>query len=382
MRTELETANRTTRPTAGTRPGRAVGLVPLLAATWSALCAAAAIWWLFEPDAYVLDEGVSEEPSGLMMLIPPRVGAVAFLLVGVLGIGVAAALARVGRHSPTRGLVLGAGAVLALVLAVAVPDVQLLSFLGYALAILGGPILLVLLLAGVARHRRNLVWLGVLALAVGVGVALGEIGEPTVRLLRNIAGGLERVGPRPLVLAGMLLGGLLFAAATLLAARRVRVVADRNGRRLQRWGRAATVVAALCPLPYATIRMTWLTPWPQGLGPGHEAMLDDVRVFGVCLGLAALGGAWLTLGLIRPWGETWPAWLPRLRGRPVPVLAAVIPAGVVAAILCAAAISHVMMAAANDELWLIWAIPAPIWGPALALATYAYARRRGLGAGG
>lgn len=65
-----------------------------------------------------------------------------------------------------------------------------------------------------------------------------------------------------------------------------------------------------------------------------------LRVFGILLGLAALGGAVLTLGLVSRWGEVFPAWLPGFRGRPVPVLAAVVPATLVAVVLCASSISR------------------------------------------
>jgi hypothetical protein len=104
-----------------------------------------------------------------------------------------------------------------------------------------------------------------------------------------------------------------------------------------------------------------------------------VRVFGILLGLAALGGAVLTLGLISRWGEVFPAWLPGLRGRRVPTMAAVLPATIVSAALCASALSLVMLSSADGAGWLVPAIPGPVWGPALGLATYAYYRRRAAG---
>jgi hypothetical protein len=199
-----------------------------------------------------------------------------------------------------------------------------------------------------------------------------------VELLGEIRDGLARVGPRLLVLVFLLVGGLLIGATTMAAVRRPSgSAAVPSGERLRRWGRRATIVAALCPVPYALVRMTWLTPWPQGLGPASEVTLDGgIRVFGVCLGLAALGGAWLTLGLISRWGEEWPAWLPGVRGRPVPVLAAVVPAAMVALMLCAASISMIVMSVRTGDPLLLLMIPTPVWGPALALATYAYYRRR------
>ena len=37
------------------------------------------------------------------------------------------------------------------------------------------------------------------------------------------------------------------------------------------------------------------------------------------LATLAIGGGTVTLGLIRPWGEIWPRWVPFLAGRRVPV---------------------------------------------------------------
>ena len=352
------------------------------AAAWSLVCAALGLWWLVDPEGYVLDD-VSDEPTSLMMVLPPAAGSVLFVVLGLVGAALAVSFARVRPGGAPRGALVAGGAGFALFFGVVVPDVQVLSLLGYALVILGGPVLVAVLVAGSRRHRANHLVLALIAAAVGIGVVTGQIGTPTLELFRNIRDGLAAVGPRPLVLGFMLAGSLLFAATTLTAARptdgqgAVRTAAVRSQARLQRWGRRATILAAVCPLPYALLRMTWLTPWPQGLGEGNEEMLDGgVRVFGVGLGLAAIGGAWLTLGLISRWGEVWPAWLPGLRGRPVPVLAAVVPASVVALALSAASISLVVMSLRNDEGWLLLMIPAPVWGPALGLGTYAYYRRR------
>ncbi|SOD97580.1 hypothetical protein [Blastococcus haudaquaticus] len=353
----------------------ATSRIAVSTAAWALSCAALGLWWLLEPGAYVLDD-VTNEPTSLMMVLSPAAGSLLFLVLGLLGAGLAVSLVQAGTGSAGRRALAAGGAGFAVFFGVVVPDLQVLSLLGYALAILGGPILVAILLAGSRRHRRNHLVLALMAAVVGIGVGTGQIGAPTVELFRNIRDGLATVGPRPLVLAFMLAGGLLFAATTVTAVHS----ADGHGdspERLRRWGRRATILAAVCPLPYALLRMTWLTPWPQGLGEGHEEMLDDgVRVFGVSLGLAAVGGAWLTLGLISRWGEVWPAWLPGLRGRPVPVLAAVVPASVVALALSAASVSLVVMSLQNDVLWLLLMLPAPIWGPALGLATYAYYRRR------
>jgi hypothetical protein len=90
--------------------------------------------------------------------------------------------------------------------------------------------------------------------------------------------------------------------------------------------RRLTIVAALGPVPYALARATWLTPWPQFGGP-VEDMPPEVRLWGLLLGGAAALGAVLTIGLIRPWGEVFPRWMPGLAGRPVPIRAAAVSGG-------------------------------------------------------
>ncbi|MGY1810603.1 hypothetical protein ACI8AF_24815 [Blastococcus sp. SYSU D00669] len=360
------------RPPPARSPARAAPRFAVAAGLWSLACAALGLWWLLDPARYVLDD-VADRPTSLPAALPPEAGSALLLALGLAGAVLAVLLGRYRDGAPGRRALAGAGFALAATAGVVAPDLQLLSLLGYALALLGGPVLVAVLAAGARRSRGNLLVLLAIAAAVGVGVLTGQIGEPTLEMLRGVRDGLGRVGPRPLVLLFLLAGGVLIGAATA-AALGTRAPA---GERLQRWGRRATVVAALCPLPYALLRMTWLTPWPQGLGPGHEEMLDHgIRVFGASLGLAALGGAWLTLGLIARWGEVWPRWLPGLRGRPVPVLAAVVPAGVVSVVLCAAALSLTVMAVRDGSPMLVLMIPAPLWGPALGLATYAYLRRR------
>ena len=371
-------------PTTPPRPTRPlVRALPALAAAWSVVCAALGLWWLLDPGAYPLDPGPTG-PSGqaqsLVGLLAPRAAAAAFLALGLLGVPLAGALTGLRPSAPARRPLLAAGATLALVLGVLVPDVRLLSILGYALALAGPPVLVVLLVVGARRSPVNWVVLAVIGIGVLAGVLAGQIGEPTLTMLRGIRDGASRLGLDPLVLALMVLGGALFGALTVRAADRTAgpSSADRadRARRLERWGVVATWVAAVCPLPYALLRMTWLTPWPLGAPGGADGIDGGIRVFGLLLGFAAFGGALLTVGLVSRWGEVFPRWLPGLRGRPVPVAAAVVPAGLVSAVLCAAAVSLVMMSLQDGFGWLVLAIPAPIWGPALGLATYAYYRRR------
>jgi hypothetical protein len=132
----------------------------------------------------------------------------------------------------------------------------------------------------------------------------------------------------------------------------------------------------VCALPYGLHRLTWLTPWPIGMDPAELAAHPEMRLHGLLLGLASLAGALLTLGLISRWGEVWPRWMPVVRGRPVPVAAAVVPGALVAALFTAAAIPMPLMWIAAGEPWVVLVFPFPVWGPALGAAVLAYALRR------
>ena len=121
---------------------------------------------------------------------------------------------------------------------------------------------------------------------------------------------------------------------------------------------------------------------------------DDMPGWGtvsvVFLSLLTEGLALLTLGLVRPWGEVVPGWVPRLRGRRIPPRAVVIPATIGGFLLTAiwgfafAGLLGVHESAVWDEIsgngWRALMIgcyvPALFWGPLLLWLTHAYWRRR------
>ncbi|MFJ7206539.1 hypothetical protein ACIQWR_23780 [Streptomyces sp. NPDC098789] len=106
------------------------------------------------------------------------------------------------------------------------------------------------------------------------------------------------------------------------------------------------------------------------------------------LTLVTEGLALLTLGLVGPWGERLPAWIPVLGGRVIPVWAAVTPAALGA--LAATGVVIPMFLGGTPAgaggpdgphgaaAWIMNACYAPLvlWGPLVALVTLAYARRR------
>jgi hypothetical protein len=188
-------------------------------------------------------------------------------------------------------------------------------------------------------------------------------------------------------------GGALIGAATVAFLRRTRGACVRCGRvadrerdpRLDRWAGWAVGVAVIVPLLYAATRLAWVFNIPFAT---NRADLDELRANGgqwAALALAsfAIVGAGLTLGLIRPWGEVFPRWLPGLRGRRVPVTLAVIPATIVSLAVVSAGLDVLtsdptLAALRRGDGYVLPMTLWPIWGAALGLATYAYAvRRRG-----
>jgi hypothetical protein len=91
-------------------------------------------------------------------------------------------------------------------------------------------------------------------------------------------------------------------------------------------------------------------------------------------------------GLIRPWGEVVPRWIPWIGGRPVPPYAAIVPAVLGSLALIAIwsygfrdLFSRMPIPFANDgwaALMITCYLPLNLWGPLLLVLTWAYWRRR------
>ncbi|SCL53849.1 hypothetical protein GA0070606_2186 [Micromonospora citrea] len=300
----------------------------------------------------------ANDPGGAMSLlrgIPATVGPPLFAAL-LLGAAVAA-LAMTGGRRPGRAVrtLLSAYAwAVAALLAVVVPDVGVLTILGYApILIVGAP-----------------------------------FGWPPVDYADVFTWAL-------FVRFAAVVGGVLLAGAVLTWRRRTAGACPGCGRdgvdhgwtspaAAARWGRWAVGVAATIPALYAVTRLAWAVGVPLGI---DRAFLDEMRDTGTVwagagLGGFALVGAVLTLGLAQRWGERFPRWTLGLAGRAVPVKLAVVPATLVAVAVTAATLGLL----ATPEFWdfggaslatapmLLW----PFWGVALGAATYAYhLRRRG-----
>ncbi|MBW8482500.1 hypothetical protein K1Y72_09005 [Actinomadura sp. PM05-2] len=160
-----------------------------------------------------------------------------------------------------------------------------------------------------------------------------------------------------------------------------------------RWARWAAHGAALVNVPSGL--------WRIGLACGLAFGLADSELRALhapgwgslyLVGLSALAEVFgfLALGLVQPWGETWPRWVPLVRGRRVPVLAATVPAALgslittVYGVLFVYTNFHSQIDAAPWAKVLIQVLYAPVvlWGPLLAAVTVHYHRRRSAKAAG
>jgi hypothetical protein len=193
-----------------------------------------------------------------------------------------------------------------------------------------------------------------------------------------------------------IIGAAAWTGAALTYARRTRGACPHCGRNAGtddrsravalRVGRVAVAVAVAVPVLYAATRWAWALGLPLGISEAflREGQADGRWLAGAALGTLALVGAGLTVGLVRPWGEVVPRWMPLLGGRRVPVAAAVVPALLVAVVVTAAGLMFVRLVASGDprliggEFWgavapeLLW----PVWGLSLGAAAVAYHYRR------
>ncbi|TMR40349.1 hypothetical protein [Actinomadura geliboluensis] len=124
-----------------------------------------------------------------------------------------------------------------------------------------------------------------------------------------------------------------------------------------------------------------------------------LEAYVVVLSLVSELVAFTAVGLIARWGEVFPRWVPVLRGRRVPTMAAVIPASIGAAVLTVLWTVSVVNCLVFQKtiqgrplpdgfpihfhswegvLGVLAYAPLVAWGPLLAAVTVAYYRRRAL----
>jgi len=326
-------------------------LVGCATALWSFSYGVAGVYWSFGGAGYPFAK-VEDDRSTASVLEGAPV-AVVGPVMAVLGLAGAVLAVVMTRRRPRGWALQTIAAVLAVVLALVIPDYTLIAVLALS------PALLVFAFTGVPGAQD------------GVGDILYW----------------HRVN-----LLIMFVGGLLWAATAIAYHRRSRDACVSCGRSDRpapgwttpesalRWGRIAVAVSVVANLPYEATRIAWYFGWPLGITADfHQMMADTPGMLEMGLGLAvmAIGGSVLTHGLVHRWGEVYPRWIWFKAGRRIPPRLAIIPAATVAVVLIPAGLMNAQMPLDGDN----WALNAPgilwiLWGSALGAATYGYYLRR------
>lgn len=344
----------------------------LAAAVASAALAVLGSVWSVAPGSAPLDDGMPTLGAALLGSTPVAVIAVA---LGVAGVILATLVAAQGRPTGGRAASAAAG-LIALITALTLGSTSTVAVAGYLFG-LAAVVAALATIAVLLVRSPGLGWgllAGLAALAVVAFQWAGLTLDGLAEFGAAFAGALVEDAGVLLATAAVLAMALLWATVSILALR-----PDGAARVLEAWlirhRRLVTILAALGPLPYALARASWLTPWPL-FGPSEE-LEPAMLATGLMLGSGAVAASILTLGLILPWGRTFPRWLPRVGSRAVPVAAAVVPGSVAAGVLCVSAapmlaLSFTSPASPIDAVALNLVLPLWFWGPTLALAVWAY----------
>jgi hypothetical protein len=154
-----------------------------------------------------------------------------------------------------------------------------------------------------------------------------------------------------------------------------------------RWADWAAQATMWCALPSGIWRILFALGLPAGFTGSQDPANGPWFVLPYVIALTALSEtlAFLSLGLVRPWGEVWPRWVPVLRGRRIRPLAAIVPAALGSvALMCLWTPLAFGFSDSDPEMphgakaAILYAcyLPLVAWGPLLAAVTAAYAVRR------
>jgi hypothetical protein len=334
------------------------------AAAWSLAYGLLGLYWVLGGAGFPFGEN---DPGAALSLLggsQSRTGAPVIATLGLAGAGAAVAMVRARRRRVLRAMLLGFAWATAATLALLIPDYRVLVAVAYApLVLIGAPF----------------------GWPPGVGI-LDVYPWPVVNQFLCIA------------------GGILWAATAAAYGRRTGGACGYCGRTTgadsgwmgpeaaARWGRWATYVAVIIPVMYAATRWAWALGIPLGISEEFLREGQEVGLWwaGAALATLAAGGAILTLGFVRRWGEVFPGWIPFLGGGRVPIWFAVVPASLVSVLVTAAGLMFVRLTLTGGlgailgegvlggQNWaalapeLLW----PLWGAALGAATLAYYYRR------
>ncbi|MFI0448577.1 hypothetical protein [Actinomadura sp. 6N118] len=154
-----------------------------------------------------------------------------------------------------------------------------------------------------------------------------------------------------------------------------------------RWADWAAQATMWCAVPSGIWRILFGLGLPAGFTGSQDPDNGPWYLLLYVIGLTVLSEAlaFLSMGLVRPWGEIWPRWVPFLRGREIRPLAAIIPAalGSVALMLIWTPMLFVefepdpeLPHGSKGVILFVCYAPLAAWGPLLAAVTVAYAVRR------
>ncbi len=357
----------TTKPQTNIHPlpvgdSRARATSPYAAAAWSLGYAMLGFHWWSGGEGFPYGAG-NDPAARISILGGVTQSAAAPILAGLATVGVLVALAMAAGagRGVWRALILAFGLAASAALALVIPDYRVLVLVAYL------PVTL-------------------------IGAPLGL--EPAALLEVFDAAMINQLA--------IVAGGLIWAAATLSYVRRTSQDRETAGRprwldpaAARHWGSWATYVAVAIPMVYALTRYAWALGIPLGIDEDlfQQQQAVGLWAIGAALASLAVAGGLLTLGLAKPWGETFPGWIPLIGGRPVPITLVVVPASLAAVLVTNTGLMFWRMALTGgfpvgdidltlQDDWaalapeLLW----PAWGLALGVATTAYSiRRRGRG---
>jgi hypothetical protein len=328
-------------------------VTPSLVLVWGVLQTVSGLAWALGARGYPVPPasgGLSA--STVLAATSPGVGGLALAATGVIAAGTAIGVRHGGSWPSRRGTAVVVWAT-AGVLTLLLPDAALLSAVAYTPVLLAG---------------APFGW------PAGAGV-LDAWSWTAVHQAWCLAGGL---------------GLALVASRTRRAARAAdgrRASGEPDRARLERVGHLGVAVAVVVPVVYAATRWAWALGVPLGIDADvlAEGAATGLWMAGAGLATLSLAGAALTVGLVRPWGEIVPRWVPVVGGRRVPPAVATVPAAVVAVLVTSSGLMfwRLLLAGAFDGFFagsswsvigpeLLW----PLWGAGLGAAAWAYHHRR------
>lgn len=355
------------------RPTRLARATVLAAFLWSLLALPIGLWQLLDPAGGPFSHEFYEPTIPLPAAVPDWLAPTALIAAGLVGLLIARAKPKLWPLTALYAAVFG-------LLLTTIAPISLAGYLCAFLLPIAAVVVPVVLARGTAARLVTAAAIG--AVLIGLGVT-GVVDYAAVgTFAKDLGGVMADLSGYLFTQVWIVAGGVVWTALTLQS-----LVTRQDGEpapawlapeRAAKWGRVAAWTAFACALPYGLVRMTWLTPWAYTGGPIDEEFPLEIRVWGLLLGFAALGGGVLCLGLTQRWGERWPFWMFALRGRPVPPMIAIMPGAIMAGMFTFMAVPMAALGIRQGmpSMGLV-SFPFWLWGPALGAAVLAYAIRRG-----